>query len=105
MGKEQIQFNQRPNIMIWPTVIADPASGVNSDDNEIKIGHTVTLKTNDSTVIVIARIEEIDRNNYIGIIDHFNNHKGEIIDTYKGHKEGDRIEFTFEEIHVVSLCA
>ena len=93
-----MKFNKKTDN--HPIVISS-GPNINPDPkHEIKVGDQISLKTDDLTVRV--RIEEVsdNGNSYVGTIDCFE----DFINTaYKGYKEGDKVEFTYDEIYSVSI--
>jgi hypothetical protein len=92
MDKQQIKFAKRPQGH-GPFVVGSYAQG-DRICHDIEIGNQVSLEAEDVTVLV--RIEAINGTGYVGTIESFENYMEE---TYKGHSQGDKVEFTYDEIH------
>lgn len=72
---------------------AEPPIAGDEIRDEIKVGHQICLKTDDITILV--RVKEITGNQYLGTIDSFENY---IKEFYRGYKQGDSVEFTYDKI-------
>jgi len=92
MESEQIKFKSQ-SYGVGPMIVDTYSSG-DEICHEIKVGHQVSLETDDLTVLV--RVNKIEGESYIGTIDSFENY---IEEGYKGYKKGDKVEFTYSEIH------